>query len=151
MGCNCPDTLAPCHATLAVREGGAVAADAVYRKQRNIPTLRDHITYFVTAAIETVGVNGPEAKFQKTRTTCCSSQQRSTHSSVPSADTSCCNIAWNASFGFVGGLGLMLSFSYLYILYEPKYWAIAAMVCFRLCVSILCMCNNVDCWIVCIG
>ena len=30
---TCPDTLAPSHITLAAREGGAVAADAEYRKR----------------------------------------------------------------------------------------------------------------------
>ena len=48
---TCPDTLAPSHATLAVREDGAIAADAEYRKRLKHSHLeRSHC--FVPAAME---------------------------------------------------------------------------------------------------
>ena len=36
---TCPDTLAPSYSTLAVREAGAVAADAEYKKTRVLAPL----------------------------------------------------------------------------------------------------------------
>ena len=41
---TCPDTLAPSYSTVAVREAGAVAADAEYRK--SIRTSHPHIASF---------------------------------------------------------------------------------------------------------
>ena len=57
---TCPDTLAPSHSSLAVREAGAVAADAEYKKcQKYIHLASSHS--FVPVAVETLGVFGKEA------------------------------------------------------------------------------------------
>ncbi len=58
---TCPDTLAPSHSALAVREAGAVAADAEHRKTRKYSHLvSSHV--FVPVAIETLGAFGGEAR-----------------------------------------------------------------------------------------
>ena len=55
---TCSDTLAPSHSTLVVREAGAVAADAEYKK-----TLKYmHLDSFVPVAVETLGVFGKAAR-----------------------------------------------------------------------------------------
>ena len=53
---NCPDTLAPSHLSLTIREGGAVASDAENRKQAKYST-----HHFIPVAIETLGALGKEA------------------------------------------------------------------------------------------
>ena len=57
---TCPDTLAPSHSSLAIREAGAVAADAEHRKQQKYAHL-DGSLFFVPVAVETLGVFGVEA------------------------------------------------------------------------------------------
>ena len=55
---TCPDTL---HASLAVRETGAVAADAEHRKRQKYAHMEgSHI--FTPAAVETLGVFGSDAR-----------------------------------------------------------------------------------------
>ena len=56
-----PDTLAPSYSTLAVREAGAVAADAEYKKSQKYLHL-SYSHYFVPVAVETLGVFGKEAR-----------------------------------------------------------------------------------------
>ena len=55
-----PDTLAPSYSTLAVREAGAVAADAEYKKTQKYSHLSSSHC-FVPVAVETLGVFGKEA------------------------------------------------------------------------------------------
>jgi hypothetical protein len=58
---TCPDTLAPSHITMAVREAGAVAANAEHLKnQRYSHLVTTHC--FVPVAIETLGTFGGEAR-----------------------------------------------------------------------------------------
>ena len=57
---TCPDTLAPSHSSLAVREAGAVAADAEYRKTQKYTHLSSSHN-FVPIAVETLGVFGKDA------------------------------------------------------------------------------------------
>ena len=58
---TCPDTLAPSHLRLAVREGGAVTDDAKFRKTQKYSNLvSSH--YFVPLAVESFGVFGKEAQ-----------------------------------------------------------------------------------------
>ena len=58
---TCPDTLAPSYSTVAVREAGAVAADAEYRKTQKYSHLSSSHC-FVPVAVETLGVFGKEAR-----------------------------------------------------------------------------------------
>ena len=52
---TCPDTLAPSHLRLAVREAGAVADDAEFRKTQKYSNLvSSH--YFVSLTVESLGV-----------------------------------------------------------------------------------------------
>ena len=52
---TCPDTLAPSYSRMAVREPGAVAADAEYKKiQKYMHFTSSH--FFVPVAVETLGV-----------------------------------------------------------------------------------------------
>ena len=53
---TCPDTLAPSYSTVAVREAGAVAADARYRKTQKYSHLSS------SHCFETLGVFGKEAR-----------------------------------------------------------------------------------------
>ena len=55
---TCPDTLAPSHLSLAVREAGAVADDAEFRKMQKYSVVSSH--YFVPLAVESLGVFGKE-------------------------------------------------------------------------------------------
>ena len=55
------DTLAPSHISLAVRESGAVAADAELRKKQKY-LLLDSTHHFVPVAVETLGPIGQEAR-----------------------------------------------------------------------------------------
>ena len=57
---TCPDTLAPSHLSMAVREAGAVANDAEYRKKQKYSHL-DYSHYFVPVTIKTLGALGDEA------------------------------------------------------------------------------------------
>ena len=57
---TCPDTLAPSHLRLAVREAGAVADDAKLRKTQKYSNLTS-TNYFVPLAVESLGVFGKEA------------------------------------------------------------------------------------------
>ena len=58
---TCLDTLAPSHLRLAVREAGAVADDAEFRKTQKYSNLvSSH--YFVLLAVESLGVFGKEAR-----------------------------------------------------------------------------------------
>ena len=57
---TCPDTLAPSHSSLAVREAGAVAADAEYKKTQKYTHLSSSHN-FVPIAVETLGVFGKDA------------------------------------------------------------------------------------------
>ena len=52
---TCPDTLAPSHSLLAIREAGAVAADAEFKKRQKYAHL-DSSHFFVPVAVETLGV-----------------------------------------------------------------------------------------------
>ena len=56
---TCPDTFAPSHITLAMREAGAVADKAERRKKKYSSLMTSH--HFVPIAIETSGVFGSEA------------------------------------------------------------------------------------------
>ena len=58
---TCVDTLAPSHISLAVRESGAVAADAELRKKQKY-LLLDSTHHFVPVAVETLGPIGQEAR-----------------------------------------------------------------------------------------
>ena len=58
---TCPDTLAPSHSTLAVREAGAVAADAEYKKTLKYMHFNSSHC-FVLVAVETLGVFGKAAR-----------------------------------------------------------------------------------------
>ena len=58
---TCADTLAPAHISLAVRESGAVAADAELRKKQKY-LLLDSTHHFVPVAVETLGPIGQEAR-----------------------------------------------------------------------------------------
>ena len=58
---TCADTLAPSHISLAVRESGAVAADAELRKKQKY-LLLDSTHHFVPVAVETLGPIGQEAR-----------------------------------------------------------------------------------------
>ena len=58
---TCPDTLAPSNSTLAVREAGAVAADAEYKKTQKY-SHRSSSHCFIPVAVETLGVFGKEAR-----------------------------------------------------------------------------------------
>ena len=58
---TCPDTLAPSHSSLAIREAGAVAADAEFKKRQKYAHL-DSSHLFVPVAVETLGVFGVEAR-----------------------------------------------------------------------------------------
>ena len=58
---TCPDTLAPSYSTVAVREAGAVAADAEYRKTQKYSRLSSSHC-FVPVAVETLWVIGKEAR-----------------------------------------------------------------------------------------
>ena len=58
---TCPDTLAPSHSSLAIREAGAVAADAEFKKHQKYAHL-DSSHLFVPVAVETLGVLGVEAR-----------------------------------------------------------------------------------------
>ena len=56
-----PDTLAPSHIHLAVREGGAVAEEAEKKKHSKYSQLSvSH--HFVPIAVESMGTLGPEAQ-----------------------------------------------------------------------------------------
>ena len=57
---TCPNTLAPSHLSLAIREGGAVASNAENRKQAKYPHL-DSTHHFIPVGIETLGAFGKEA------------------------------------------------------------------------------------------
>ena len=57
---TCPDTFAPSHATLAVREAGLVASQVEKAKTQKHALLGSS-HYSVPVAIETSGVFGPEA------------------------------------------------------------------------------------------
>ena len=57
---TCPDTLAPSHSSLAIRESGAVAADTEYRKRQKICILRTLI--FLFHLRWRLGVFGVEAR-----------------------------------------------------------------------------------------
>ena len=57
---TCPDTLAPSHQQLALREAGVVAGQAERRKAAKYAELA--VTHhFIPVAVETTGVFGPEA------------------------------------------------------------------------------------------
>ena len=57
---SCPDTLAPSHLSMAVREAGEVAEDVEYRKKRKYSHLvATHC--FTAVAVETLGVFGQDA------------------------------------------------------------------------------------------
>ena len=58
---TCPDTLAPFHSSLAIRESSAVAADAKYRKRQKYAHL-ENTHFFVSVAVETLGVFRVEAR-----------------------------------------------------------------------------------------
>ena len=58
---TCPDTLAPSHLTLAVKEAGAVAAEADYKKTLKYMHL-DSSHCIVPVAVETLGVFGKAAR-----------------------------------------------------------------------------------------
>ena len=58
---TCPDTLAPSHLSMAVKEAGAVTHDAEYRKKQKYSHL-DYYHYFVLVAIETLGALRDEAR-----------------------------------------------------------------------------------------
>ena len=58
---TCPDTLAPSYSRMAVREPGAVAADAEYKKiQKYMHFTSSH--FFAPVAVATLGVFGIEAR-----------------------------------------------------------------------------------------
>ena len=57
---TCPDTLAPSHLSVAVREAGAVAVDAEYRKELKYSHL-DATHCFIPIAVETLGAFGTHA------------------------------------------------------------------------------------------
>ena len=57
---TCPDTFAPSHLQLAVREAGAVADQAERKKAKYAELAATH--HFVPVAIETMGVFGKEAE-----------------------------------------------------------------------------------------
>ena len=58
---TCPDTLAPSHSLMAVREAGAVAVDAEYRKELKYSHL-DATHCFIPVAVETLGAFGAQAR-----------------------------------------------------------------------------------------
>ena len=58
---TCPDILAPFYSTLAVREAGAVAADAEYKKNQKYSHLSSSHC-FVPVVVETLRVFGKEAR-----------------------------------------------------------------------------------------
>ena len=58
---TCPDTLAPSHTHLAVREAGAVAEEAERRKQDKYAHL-EASHFFAPVAVESLGAFGPEAR-----------------------------------------------------------------------------------------
>ena len=58
---TCPDTLAPSHSSMAVREAGAVAVDAEYRKELKYSHL-DATHCFIPIAVETLGAFGTQAR-----------------------------------------------------------------------------------------
>ena len=59
---TCPDTLAPSHIHLAVREAGAVVEEAEKKKQSKYSQLSvSH--HFVPIAVESMGTLGPEAQW----------------------------------------------------------------------------------------
>ena len=58
---TCPDTFAPSHLQLAVREAGAVADQAERKKKAKYAELAA-THHFVPVAIETMGVFGKEAE-----------------------------------------------------------------------------------------
>ena len=56
---TCPDTLAPSHLKLVVKEAGAVADDAEFRKTQKYSNLTSS-HYFVLLAVELLAVSGKE-------------------------------------------------------------------------------------------
>ena len=52
---TCSDTLAPFHSSLAIRESGAIAADAEYHKRQKYAHL-ENTNFFVPVGVETLGV-----------------------------------------------------------------------------------------------
>ena len=96
---TCPDTLAPSHSSLAIREAGAVAADAEHRKQQKYAHLDG--SFFVPVAVEMLGVFGAEARaLFRDITRCITTVTQDPLSPVSGSESCCCGTEGKCSCCF---------------------------------------------------
>ena len=119
---TCADTLTPSHISLAVRESGAVAADAELRKKQKY-LLLDSTHHFVPVAVETLGPIGQEARvfLREVARSNNSFHPGTTCPSVFTAEGGCSCSAGEHCFGFrffvIASFILFYLFNFILLLY----------------------------------